>query len=80
MRPKHIILLSPLLDLFPSVLKGQEPIDVKAFIPKRSVERLDHGIIHRFSRPGKVHDELKSAIILRNYSMARISKIDLKIL
>jgi hypothetical protein len=47
MWPKHIILLTPLLELLLSVLHGQEPIDVQAFIPKRSVERLDHGIIHR---------------------------------
>ena len=48
-RPILVVVLAPILQLFAGVGKGQEPMRVEALRPEASVERLDEGVVGRFS-------------------------------
>lgn len=54
MRTALIVLVSPGLDLSPRLGDRIEPVDVEAFIPKGSVERLDEGVVGGLARPAEV--------------------------
>ena len=58
MGTKVVVVLPPRFDLFSSVLERQEPMGVKAFIPERTVERLDKRVVGRPSGTREVKRDL----------------------
>jgi hypothetical protein len=48
-RPILVVVLAPILQLFAGVGKRQEPVRVKALRPEAPVERLNEGVVGRFS-------------------------------
>ena len=55
MRSLFVIVSTPSLQLFASVLQVQEPVSVKALAAQLAVEGFDKGVVRRVVRPGEVH-------------------------
>ncbi len=49
-----IVVLTPILQLFLSICKAQEPMCVQTFGPEAAVECFDEGVVGGFAGPGKV--------------------------
>lgn len=54
MWPNLIVVSTPILHLFAGIRKGQEPVLVQAFGSEAAVERLDEGVVGRFTRAREV--------------------------
>ena len=46
-----VVVLAPILQLFPGVGKGQKPVRVQALGAQAAVEGLDEGVVDRFAGP-----------------------------
>ena len=53
-RATLIVLNSPSFDLRPGLVNRLEPVNVQAFVPERSVERLDEAVVGRLAGPVEV--------------------------
>lgn len=54
MRSTFVVVAPPAFDLRCRLLDRLEPMDVQAFVPKRSVERLDEAVSRRHPRAAEV--------------------------
>jgi len=53
-RPKLVVVLTPILHLFTGVRKRQKPMRVQALRPELAVERFNEAIVRWLAWPGKV--------------------------
>ena len=49
-----IVVSTPSLQLFGGIFKAHEPVNIQAFRPEPPIERLDKGVVGRFSRSCEV--------------------------
>lgn len=54
MGPDFVVVLTPRLHLFASVVKAHEPVRIEALRPELAVERLDEGIVGRLAGSGEI--------------------------
>lgn len=69
MGPFRVVVVAPILHLFPGIRKAEEPVRVETFRPEATVEYLDIGIVRRLSGPGEVQGN--TALIRPQIQIAR---------